>query len=138
VLEFESLDGDKEKRSVQPVVITNNDGYNNVLNAFMDHDWDGFYTSQRRLSRFPAQVKTGKAYTVTYTGTPPQNMRYVLRADSGAPGITVKIPYPNAGSYNVAVNGTIIPMNGWDAVQQIPLLIDPLTAKCGTNRYVGV
>lgn len=55
-LYFESLDGDTWKRSVQPVVITNSDGYKNVLNSFMDHGWDGFYTSQLRLSRFPAQI----------------------------------------------------------------------------------
>jgi hypothetical protein len=54
VLEFESLDGDKEKRTVSPVIITNSDGYSNTLNSFMDHDWDGFYTSMKRLSRFPA------------------------------------------------------------------------------------
>lgn len=54
VLEFESLDGDKETRNVHPVVITNADGYSNTLNSFMDHDWDGFYTSMKRLSRFPA------------------------------------------------------------------------------------
>lgn len=104
----------------------------------MDHDWDGFYTSMRRLSRFPAQIRTGKSYTVTYTGTPPNNMRYALRSDSGTSGIVVKIPYPNAGSYNVAVNGSIVPMNGWDSINRIPKLIDPKTATCGTNRYVGV
>jgi hypothetical protein len=49
LFEFESLDGDRESRSVQPVVITNPDGYSNTLNAFMDHAWDGFYTSQKRL-----------------------------------------------------------------------------------------
>lgn len=41
---FESLDEDTEDRSVQPVIITNSDGYRNVLNSFMDHTWDGFYT----------------------------------------------------------------------------------------------
>ena len=44
----------------------------------MDHGWDGFYTSQKRLTRFPAQILTNKAYTINYTGTPPQNMRYKL------------------------------------------------------------
>lgn len=138
VLLFESLDGDRDKRNLQPVVITNGDGYKNVLNKFMDHDWDGFYTSLKRLNRYPAQVQTGKAYTVTFTGTPPSNMRFVLRSDAGTAGVTVKIPYPNAGSYNVAVNGVIIPMNNWDSNAQTPIPIDPATAKCGTNRYVGV
>jgi len=43
-LVFESLDEDTEDRSVQPVVITNADGYKNVINSMMDHTWDGFYT----------------------------------------------------------------------------------------------
>jgi len=81
---FESLDEDTEDRSVQPVVITNADGFKNVLNSFMDHTWDGFYTGQKRLSRFPAQILTGKHYTVTYTGTPFKNGRYVLKADPNA------------------------------------------------------
>ena len=45
VLLFESLDADKSDRSVQPVTLSNADtGYENVLNSFMDHVWDGFYT----------------------------------------------------------------------------------------------
>jgi hypothetical protein len=75
-LVWESLDGDGEDRSVQPINITNTDGYKNVINSFMDHMWDGFYTGQKRLSRFNAQILTNKAYTMTYTGTPPKNMRY--------------------------------------------------------------
>jgi len=63
----------------------------------MDHVWDGFYTGQVRLSRFPAQIATGGEYTLRMTGTPPGNMRYVLKAQGG--GIKLKIPYPNAGSY---------------------------------------
>ena len=45
VLLFESLDGDTEDRSVQPITITGmTKGYENKLNSFMDHVWDGFYT----------------------------------------------------------------------------------------------
>ena len=66
VLIFESLDTDARTRTVAPVTVTGENGYENVLNAFMDHAWDGFYTSQNRLSRFVAQVKTGSQYTVTY------------------------------------------------------------------------
>jgi hypothetical protein len=43
-LVWESLDEDTEDRSVQPIIITNSDGYKNVVNSFMDHMWDGFYT----------------------------------------------------------------------------------------------
>ena len=55
VLLFESLDSDKWDRSIQPVYITDEEGnYSVKLNSFMDHVWDGFYTGQVRLSRFPA------------------------------------------------------------------------------------
>jgi len=59
VLLFESLDGDTWDRSVQPINITeevdySENRYNNILNSAMDHVWDGFYTGQLRLSRFPA------------------------------------------------------------------------------------
>jgi hypothetical protein len=138
VLEFESLDKDRETRSVQPVIVTNTKGYLNKLNAAMDHSWDGFYTSQLRLSRFVASVETGQTYTVTYTGTPPNNMRYYLRAESGNPGIIVRVPYPNAASYGVTVNGNYVTPLGWNPVTQERLTINPATAVCGTNRYLGV
>jgi len=106
VLQFESLDGDTEDRSVQPVIITGSEtGYSNTLNSVMDHEWDGFYTGQHRLSRFPAQIQAGQSYTVTYTGTPPNNMRYWLMGDTGSLGIVVKVPYPNAGSFSIKVAG---------------------------------
>jgi hypothetical protein len=47
-LQFESLDPDKMDRSSQPIYVTldvENGRMNNKLNAFMDHLWDGFYTS---------------------------------------------------------------------------------------------
>jgi hypothetical protein len=56
MLVFESLDADNEDRELQPVDITASTGYNNKLNSFMDHGWDGFYTSQKRLQRFPAMI----------------------------------------------------------------------------------
>jgi len=123
---------------VQPVIITNSDGYRNVLNSFMDHMWDGFYTGQVRLSRFPSQILTGKSYTITYTGTPFKNGRYVLQADPGAKGILIKIPYPNAGAYSVKVNGSIVQPQPWDEVTQKPRDIDMATATCGANLFVGV
>ena len=57
VLMFDSLDDDRMDRSVQPVYIQANTTdsdckvdspeeycYNNKLNSYMDHCWDGFYT----------------------------------------------------------------------------------------------
>ena len=43
---FESEDDDRMDRFTQPVYIIDQErGYNNRLNAFMDHGWDGAYTS---------------------------------------------------------------------------------------------
>lgn len=39
----------------------------------MDHVWDGFYTGQKRMSRFPVLIETGFNYDIYYTGTPPEN-----------------------------------------------------------------
>ena len=45
VLLFESQDGDRMDRSSQPLYIQDDDrGFNNRLNAYMDHVWDGAYT----------------------------------------------------------------------------------------------
>ena len=104
----------------------------------MDHGWDGFYTSQLRLSRFPAQIQTGKSYTIQYTGTPFNNARYVLNADANAKGVLLKIPYPNAVSFSVKVNGNIVPPQPWDTATTAPKEIDVNTATCGANLYRGV
>jgi hypothetical protein len=54
----------------------------NKLNSMMDHVWDGFYTGQKRLSRFPSIIngEAGSVYNITFTGTPPKKMRFVLRS----------------------------------------------------------
>jgi len=85
-------------RSVQPVYITCEEtNYKNKLNSMMDHTWDGFYTSQKRKSMFPALIETDKFYTVEYTGTPFANMRYTLRASTGQ--VKLRVLYWNSGSY---------------------------------------
>jgi len=139
-LYFESLDGDTERRSVQPVVITNSEGYLNELNSMMDHTWDGFYTGQLRLSRFPAQINTNKAYVMQYSGTPFKNARYTLKADDSNRGILIKIPYPNAGAYSVRIEGsdTPIPYEPIDQATLQPKEINMATATCGHNRFIGV
>jgi hypothetical protein len=53
-LQFESEDSDTLDRSIQPIYSQlQGTGMNNMVNSFMDHVWDGFYTGQTRLSRFP-------------------------------------------------------------------------------------
>ena len=49
VMLFESQDGDRMDRSAQPIYIQDLErGFNNRLNAYMDHTWDGAYTGQKR------------------------------------------------------------------------------------------
>jgi hypothetical protein len=136
VLIFESMDEDNEDRSMQPIYIFDEQGdYSNTLNSMMDHMWDGFYTGQVRLSRFPAQIETGKDYTIKMQGIPAANMRFKLHASLG--GSKFKIMYPNAGSYTVKVNGNAIPYTAWDEEAGRP---GELTKQkgCGENRFVGI
>jgi hypothetical protein len=82
MLVFESLDSDTMDRSIQPVHILNTAAsYNNTLNSMMDHVWDGFYTGQTRISRFPGLLSTDMDYTLEISGTPPKKMRFKLEAD---------------------------------------------------------
>ena len=72
ILLFESEDSDKYDRSMQPIYVKKQGtSINNKLNSYMDHVWDGFYTGQLRLSRFPAAVQADNGvYDLVYTGTP--------------------------------------------------------------------
>lgn len=57
ILIFESNDGDFMDRTFSPMIYrVNATGYTNIMNSFMDHLWDGFYTSQKRMSRFPGII----------------------------------------------------------------------------------
>jgi len=73
----------------------------NTINSMMDHGWDGFYTSQKRLQRFPAMVQAGTNYTVQMKGTAPKDMRFALRADAGEGGMKVLIPFTGPVSHSV-------------------------------------
>ena len=100
---FDSLDADRMDRSVQPVYIREpNSGFDNKLNSYMDHCWDGFYTCQQRETKFPTIIDTDwKEFEIEYTGTPPnaQEFRYIGKSD--APGKLISIKYPNAGAYQI-------------------------------------
>jgi hypothetical protein len=61
-------------RAYQPINITQQGvKIKNVLNSGMDHMWDGFYTSHKRMPLFPALIDAplGSVYNITYTSTPP-------------------------------------------------------------------
>lgn len=106
-------DGDWEDRSVVPVYVTSDTtGSSNKLNAAMDNTWDGFYAGQKHKSQYNSMVQTNLNHTVEYTGTPFGNMRYKLWAKEGA--MKVKIPYWNAGSYQILIDGEVIPANSFE------------------------
>ena len=68
----------------------------------MDHVWDGFYTGQKRRSRFPSIVRSGDVVTIGYTGTPPE--RQLFKYESTEDSITIKINYPKTGAYSIKAN----------------------------------
>jgi len=101
ILLFESEDPDTLDRSMQPIYSQlQGTTMNNKVNSFMDHVWDGFYTGQTRLSRFPILVyaPTGAVYDIVYTGSPAKKMKYTLRSQDSTLGLTVRIAYPSAQS----------------------------------------
>ena len=71
-------------RSYVPLNLVNPSipSFNNKLNSFMDHVWDGFYTGQTRLSRFISIVRTDTSdFTeILFTGTPPLSQLFELYA----------------------------------------------------------
>lgn len=137
MLLFESLDSDTMDRTIQPVSITGDDStFSNDLNSFMDHSWSNFYAGQKRLSRFPSQIQTGKDYTVSFTGTPAKSFRFTLDSVASE-GVKIKIPYNSAGAYTVFANGVEMPYTEWDSSSNKPGSLTE-TAGCGENRYVGV
>jgi hypothetical protein len=137
---WESLDADGEDRSLQPVHIRQTSGgyFNNKLNSFMDHMWDGFYTGQVRLPRFPSQIQTGRDYRIDMTSTPPKKMRFKLIETSGSEeGMMIKIDFPNVTPVQIKVGGKPVEYTPWDTTlnRQSPLT---KTAGCGENRFVGI
>jgi hypothetical protein len=75
--------------------------------------------------------------TVEMTGTPPGKMRYVINGGTIKSGVKVKVPYWNAGSYEVTVDSNVIPCTPWDT--KIGRNAELTLRKgCGENRFVGV
>lgn len=68
-------------------------------------------------------------------GTPPNAMRYDLKAELG--GIELRIPYSNAGSYTVWANGVEMPSTPWDSAAGRHAALTQAQG-CGENRFVGV
>ena len=122
-------------RSIQPINILNEDiGFNNTLNSMMDHVWDGFYTGQLRMSRFPGLLTTDYDYTIEIAGTPPKKMRFKLHADVG--GVKIRINYPVAGSVTVFADDVAQEYTEWD--KELGSAAPLQKTHCGENRFVGV
>ena len=111
---------------------------NNTLNSEMDHTWDGFYTGQIRLSRFPAVVDAFKesTYDITYTGTPPKKQLFELYSTGENIGMLVRIAYPDAVAYQIQVGGKYIDMNQWSDLEKNYAPIK--RSFCGENRYLAI
>lgn len=138
-LSFESLDADKEDRSMQPVYIQKKGtAISNKINAMMDNCWDGFYTCQLRLQRFNGimYADKGSIHDVLFTGTPAKHMRFTMISDNNKAGTTVRIHYPSAQSYNILKNGEVVNYNAWDEVQKA--YGEVRQNFCGENRFIGV
>ena len=91
------------KRTITPIHITSDVyGSDNLVNTFMDHVWDGFYTGQVRWSRWPSIILTGPGvrFNISYTGTPPLSQRFTLNGDYG--GVILRIKYTKTNVYTVA------------------------------------
>lgn len=139
ILLFESEDPDSLDRSMQPIYSRlQGTEMNNKVNSFMDHVWDGFYTGQTRLSRFPILVyaPTGAVYDIVYTGSPAKKMKYSLRSQDRQLGLTVRIAYPSAESRQILKDGQRVDMNQWDEAEKMYGSIQQ--RFCGENRYIGV
>lgn len=139
MLKFENRDPDFMDRAIQPINITLEGTYMlNVVNAQMDHVWDGFYTGQVRQTRFPAIIdaEAGSVYDIVYTGTPPIKQFFKLENRGTAVGLTVRIAYPSAMSRAIVKDGDIVEMNTWSDMYKNygPVRQD----FCGENRYTAV
>lgn len=73
---------------------------NNKVNSYMDNVWDGFYSGQERLTRFPIIVyaPTGALYDIVYTGSPPKKQKFTLTSQNKDLAMIVRIAYPSAES----------------------------------------
>jgi len=80
----------------------------------MDHCWDGFYSCQLRLSRFPIQLVMDDDYIMEFAGTPPGNMRFKLDESEGD-GTLIRIKFPESAAYEIYdTEGNKIPETEWN------------------------
>jgi len=123
---------------MQPIYVSQvGSTYRNKLNSMMDHVWDGFYSGQLRLSRFPTVINVNQqVWDLTYTGTPAKKQTFKLFHEDPTKGVTIRIAYPSAMSVSVLKDDRVVEYNRWDDTLQS---YGPIKqTKCGENRYIGV
>lgn len=104
----------------------------------MDHGWDGFYSSQKRMTRFPVLTsgKTGNTYDIKFTGTPPKKMIFTFKNSYGEGGMIIRIAYVGSVSRAINKKGIEVPYNKWD--DSIAGYGPVKGTSCGQNRYDGI
>ncbi|XP_078699976.1 fibrocystin-L-like [Branchiostoma floridae x Branchiostoma belcheri] len=113
MLVIESLDDDTETRRLSPVALLA-DGYIDLLNGPMSHEWCGGYNCQKRISTFWAVVATEKEYLVHFTGLSPQNLRLQLLNTAEDKSMVVGIYYCRPERLDVYVNGGFVEPKNFD------------------------
>lgn len=115
LLQFESLDPDAWDRTISPIyVMLQGTKIKNKLNSHMDHVWDGFYTGQKHMSRYPSIIDgtPGSVYDLEYSGSPPKKQRFWMRCWKVKDcGMTIRIHYPTPESRNIVKDDKIIEFN---------------------------
>lgn len=92
MLIMESMDGDTEVRRLSPLALTSG-GYTDLINEPMDHGWCSGYTCLRRISTYWAVVSSGRNYSVVFTGTMPQTMRFHLINADEQDSVVLRVVY---------------------------------------------
>lgn len=103
----------------------------------MDHCWDGFYTCQKRESRFPTLLWQERDYNIEFTGTPPQKQEFRLLGRVGSPGFMVTIKYNASGAYQL-YDGSKRPIMPTDWDSSAKTWAAPTGKYCGEWRFEGV
>ena len=133
LLQFESNDNDKWTRVISPVNISSSNGYSNIINAFKAHTYTTS-TNYQRLARFPALVRRGQSYSVSFSGTLPDSLSFHLESMVTSDYVIIRVPINDAKVVSVvnAITNRVIPPTSTQFGAAATILS---TDDCGTNYY---
>lgn len=103
----ESLDEDTETRRLSPVHLSA-DGYVSLLNGPMDHGWCLGYTCQERVSTFFGIIATERNYSLYFSSTEPQKIRFHLLDVGKDEVVRISLFYKQPQRQDVYRNGEIV------------------------------